>query len=390
MPFGEKPDQDDLPVDFNMVYQEIIKPAVTATGVECVRSDEIEGAGSIHKEMFERICYADIAVVDISILNPNVFYELGVRHALNPFSTVIIGDQKTIENIPFNIHGQRIISYNYQNKSSYETTRKEITSYIGEGLKTGKNDSPVFENIPKLKVSKGKEPIKELKTIRYRLKQSLLGNVLSLKGKKVVGIKAGTIRNVKGVDVWVNTESVHMQMARFYDKRLSGIIRYRGAEKNEEGQIIKDTIAEALYGKMDGSVVETGTILVTTAGKLSETNDVERIFHIATTMGKAIGEGYTDVPEATRTSCITNALEKMDHTEDFKSNSILFPLIGASNEDERLEDVVKTLCETATNYFVNNSNSSVNEIYFLARTKAEKDACVRALEAIDRLRRLET
>ena len=82
-------------VDFDRVYREIIKPAVESLNlqglvIEVIRSDEVERAGLIQERMIEYIADADVAVVDITTQNPNVFYELGVRHALRDRVTVLI------------------------------------------------------------------------------------------------------------------------------------------------------------------------------------------------------------------------------------------------------------------------------------------------------------
>jgi hypothetical protein len=78
MPFGIKKDVDGNPVNFDQVYKDIINPAIEEIDVTCLRCDEINQSGMIHKDMFGHIYYSDIAVVDISVLNPNVFYELGI------------------------------------------------------------------------------------------------------------------------------------------------------------------------------------------------------------------------------------------------------------------------------------------------------------------------
>ena len=82
MPFGEKKDIDGQPINFDVIYKDFIKDAVEGLSLKCIRCDEIAEAGWIHSKMFEYIFSADVAVVDITSLNPNVFYELGIRHAL--------------------------------------------------------------------------------------------------------------------------------------------------------------------------------------------------------------------------------------------------------------------------------------------------------------------
>ena len=90
MPFGEKRDADGKAIDFDAIYDELIAPAVSgpafrAAGgpaIESVRCDRIDQAGWVHRQMIEAIHGSEVVVVYLSTLNPNVFYELGVRHAL--------------------------------------------------------------------------------------------------------------------------------------------------------------------------------------------------------------------------------------------------------------------------------------------------------------------
>src|SRR5436190_4188912 len=91
MPFGKKrnPETQET-IDFDSVYREIIQEPLEALSLKYERCDEIHQAGLIHQDMFEHIAADDVAIVDISTLNANVFYELGARHALKPQVTVLI------------------------------------------------------------------------------------------------------------------------------------------------------------------------------------------------------------------------------------------------------------------------------------------------------------
>lgn len=82
MPFGVKKDSQGNEIDFNRVYAELIKPALEAAGMDVFRADEEERAGDIRTDMFQELLIADIVVADLTLDNPNVWYELGVRHAL--------------------------------------------------------------------------------------------------------------------------------------------------------------------------------------------------------------------------------------------------------------------------------------------------------------------
>ena len=104
MPYGEKDS-----VNFNRVYVDYIKPALEGAGFEVFRADEEKRAGSIYEDMFQELLLADLVVADLSIDNPNVWYELGVRHALRPRGVLQI--QCARDYLPFDVYGQRTLRY---------------------------------------------------------------------------------------------------------------------------------------------------------------------------------------------------------------------------------------------------------------------------------------
>ena len=90
MPFGRKSDGGGRTIDFDAVYNEIIAPGVTAAGMDVIRADQEQIGGTIHKPMFERLMLCDYAVADMTGANPNVYYELGIRHALRPLGQDLV------------------------------------------------------------------------------------------------------------------------------------------------------------------------------------------------------------------------------------------------------------------------------------------------------------
>ena len=90
MPFGQKLDEQGRVIDFDAIYSQMIAPAVRLAKLDPIRADEEQVGGSIHKPMFERLLLCEYAVADLTTSNPNVYYELGVRHALRPRSTAIV------------------------------------------------------------------------------------------------------------------------------------------------------------------------------------------------------------------------------------------------------------------------------------------------------------
>src|SRR6478672_8506885 len=87
MGFGKKTDfETGRVLDLDHSYDNLIKPAVEAAGLKCIRADEIVHSGLIDVPMYEQLLKADVVVADISTSNRNAIYELGVRHALRPYT----------------------------------------------------------------------------------------------------------------------------------------------------------------------------------------------------------------------------------------------------------------------------------------------------------------
>src|ERR1044072_557828 len=101
--FGKKTDfETGRTLDLDKTYRNIIKPAVKAAGLKCIRADEIVHSGMIDVPMYEQLLNATVVVADLSTSNKNAFYELGVRHALRPHTTVVISDDGS--KIPFDVN----------------------------------------------------------------------------------------------------------------------------------------------------------------------------------------------------------------------------------------------------------------------------------------------
>src|SRR5215218_10418766 len=89
MGFGIKTDYaTGRKLDLNKSYRLLIKPVVEEKGLECVRADEILHSGTIDLPMYRELLEADVVIADLSTANVNAFYELGIRHALRPRTTI--------------------------------------------------------------------------------------------------------------------------------------------------------------------------------------------------------------------------------------------------------------------------------------------------------------
>jgi hypothetical protein len=148
MGFGEKVDfQTGRKLNLDASYHNMIKPTVEDAGLECIRADEIVHSGIIDVPMYEQLLKADVVIADLSTYNPNAFYELGVRHALRPFSTVVIAEDKL--NYPFDVNHIVIRRYKHLGDDiGVGDARKfsaELKQALGVILENQSNDSPVYE-----------------------------------------------------------------------------------------------------------------------------------------------------------------------------------------------------------------------------------------------------
>lgn len=130
----------------------VIKEAIQDAGLECYRADELRTSGSIDQVMYEQLLTADLVVADISTLNFNAAYELGVRVALRPFATIIVGEQGM--NFPFDVNHVYIHKYvhlgdDIGNKEA-KRFRAELIRLAKEAIELQKDDSPVYQFLKQL------------------------------------------------------------------------------------------------------------------------------------------------------------------------------------------------------------------------------------------------
>jgi hypothetical protein len=147
MGFGVKTDyQTGRKLDLDKSYSNLIKPAVEAAGLECARADEIVEAGIIDVPMYEQLLTADVVIADVSTMNPNAFYELGVRHALCPRTTIIVTESELT--FPFDLSHTKIAKYKHLGEdigvSEAARFTRELTATLHAVLHQPKVDSPVY------------------------------------------------------------------------------------------------------------------------------------------------------------------------------------------------------------------------------------------------------
>jgi len=154
MGFGTKTDfQQQKTYDLDKSYRIIIKKAVEEAGLECIRADDIIHSGIIDKPMYELLLGADVVVADLSTTNANAIYELGVRHALRPHTTIVIAEKNF--KFPFDIGHLLVRPYKHLGEGidaeDAEAAREELKKAILELVEKKEADSPVYVFLPTLR-----------------------------------------------------------------------------------------------------------------------------------------------------------------------------------------------------------------------------------------------
>jgi hypothetical protein len=186
MPFGRKPDLLGKLIDFDAVYSDLIAPSVEAAGLEPIRADEEMTGGIIHKPMFERLILCDYAVADLTTANANVFYELGVRHAVKKATTVLLF-AKGRGQLPFDVRSLRAFPYQLGEEgkpAGVEADRASLTKRLLEA-RNPTVDSPIYQLV------EGFPDIQHLKTDVFRDRVEYSNRIKrKLAGARATGIPA--------------------------------------------------------------------------------------------------------------------------------------------------------------------------------------------------------
>src|SRR5262249_48036715 len=149
MPFRTKVDpRSGTEIDFDDIYECGIRPGIETTGLTAIRGDKERTGGIIHTAMFARLLLSEFVVADLTTANPNVFYELGVRHSARPYTTIPIF--ATVSGLPCDTGLVRAIPYDLEDGRLTEASASKLQSDLAgrihgalEGPTT--DDSPLFQ-----------------------------------------------------------------------------------------------------------------------------------------------------------------------------------------------------------------------------------------------------
>lgn len=245
IPFGAKKDENGKVFQFDKIYQDLIEPAIKNSELESLRADEEMGGGIIHKPMLEKLILSEFAIADLTTANANVFYELGLRHAVRPWSTVLIFAKGT--RLPFDVEDLRALPYEVDSDGlpvnvsdtilalteKLKFARKESREHEQGGF----TDSPLYqlvEGYPKIdhtktdifreRVAYSKQKKRELKEARKEenlTKEERIDKIKEIEDKsgKIIDLESGLIidflLSYRAISAWDEMIRLISVMPRF-------------------------------------------------------------------------------------------------------------------------------------------------------------------------------
>jgi uncharacterized protein YoxC len=139
-PIGEEGSKTRIRSD--QILTHVLRPVLTKFGFDAIRADEIAEPGIISTQILERIVNDPLVIADLSEKNPNVYYELAVRHATRKPIIQLI--QKG-ELLPFDVAGTRTIAFDHKDLDSVDDVKKQLARFIenAENASLDGHDSPI-------------------------------------------------------------------------------------------------------------------------------------------------------------------------------------------------------------------------------------------------------
>jgi hypothetical protein len=133
------------------VMEYIVAPAAHAVGLVTIRADKIAKPGQITRQVIEHVVGARASVVDLTGANPNVYYEMAVRHTAQSPTVLIAQDG---EKLPFDISQMRTIFFDHTSLKSAAECREQIAQHLREAM-NGEVDSPIAASVSVQRLEQG-------------------------------------------------------------------------------------------------------------------------------------------------------------------------------------------------------------------------------------------
>lgn len=198
------------------VLDYIVAPAARELGLVAVRADRIAKPGQITRQVIEHVVGARAAVVDLTAANPNVYYEMAVRHTAE-LPTILVAEDG--ERLPFDIAQMRTIFFRHDNLKSAAHCRQQIVQHLREAL-GGAVDSPVAASVTVAALQQGGE------------QEQLLASLV----ERVEG-QSRELRRIRDIVVESGQERVHPVAVQDLVEAYRALLAYQEARAEAEPEL---------------------------------------------------------------------------------------------------------------------------------------------------------
>lgn len=135
----------DIFIKANGLIDSVINPVLNKMGMKGTAAHQIDASGSINNQIIDRIVNDKLVIANLTGLNPNVMYELAIRHAARK-PVIMMADKGVTDRLPFDIQDQRTIFYDDSLAGSV-IARAELTKKLNAIDYEEKPDNPIYAAI---------------------------------------------------------------------------------------------------------------------------------------------------------------------------------------------------------------------------------------------------
>ncbi len=260
--FGTKTDfATGRVLNLDLSYQKLIKPAFDKVGIRCFRAIDVNVTGSIDKLMYQWIYHADFVVADLSTMNANVFYELGVRHAQRPNTTLIMAENELMKKLPFDLGHTIIYSYQHLGEDIAQDEAERFVGLLSEQVRKlianpVAEDSPVYTYLPGMAPPAWTDPQQLIAEMKAKLdaQENMAAQTgadpetLKKQSLAIIIQRAEAAKNAKDYPTAIalfRAASENDPQDVFLNQRLA-LVTYKNKEKDEDDQAAIAALKEAL------------------------------------------------------------------------------------------------------------------------------------------------
>jgi len=185
----------------------VFEPALNDHGIKPIAAHQIADAGSITRQVVKKILESELVIANLTELNPNVMYELGIRHCARK-PTIVIAREGV--NLPFDLNDERTIFYK-NDIFGVEELKERLQTVIPNALRDEKPDNPVYRvvDVDLIKVSEGTTDADSI--IDARL--SLIEDQLSTISRSIKSTNNSTLKSLAPYkakrEFYVHEDDIH-------------------------------------------------------------------------------------------------------------------------------------------------------------------------------------